>query len=239
MAEQRHFWFRGLRQFIRPLVARATAGVRNPRLLDCGCGTGANLAVLGEFGQQFGFDLSSVGPTFARGYGQTRLAQASIARIPYSDHCFDVVTAIDVLYTLEENDERDAVAETFRVLRPGGVLIVNVAALSLLRGRHALRGNEVRRSSRRRLRRVLQRAGYTVERLTYTNFSLFPIILAVRLTQRLLGLATPEETGIEMHVPPAIINESLAVLLTVEASLLRVMDMPIGSSLLCVARRPR
>lgn len=237
-AEQRHFWFRALRRFMRPLLADAAGGRRDLRLLDCGCGTGANLSLLAEFGQPFGFDLSSSGPRFARRYGQTRLAQASIASIPFADASFDIVTAIDVLYTLEEDDERRAVAEMLRVLRPGGTLIVNVAALEILRGTHSARSNEIRRSSRRRLRRVLCEPGLIVERLSYTNFTLFPLMLAVRQWQRLAGRATPEQEAIDMRVPPAIVNEPLAALLAIEARLLRVMDMPVGSSLLAVARRP-
>jgi SAM-dependent methyltransferase len=238
-AEQGHFWFRGLRAFVRPLLAEATRGLANPALLDCGCGTGANLVMLGGYGRQFGFDLSPAGLRFARSYDQTRVAQASITRIPYPSGYFDVVTAFDVLYALEEDDERAAVAEMFRVLRPGGALIVNVAALKLLRGNHSVFGAEVRRSTRRRLRRLLRNAGFGVERLTYTNFTLFPLMLAVRLTQRLLGLATPEEAGTEIVIPPAIFNEPLAAILQVEALMLRVADMPIGSSLLCVARKPQ
>jgi hypothetical protein len=99
-------------------------------------------------------------------------------------------------------------------------------------------GGEVRRSTRRRLRGVLTRAGFDVTRLTYTNATLFPLILAVRSAQRLLGLATPEEAGTDVVVPPAPVNAVLKGLLGLEARALRVIDMPIGSSLLCVARRP-
>ena len=82
-------------------------------------------------------------------------------------------------------------------------MIVNVAALSILRGNHSVFGAEVRRSTRRRLRRVLARAGFEVERLTYTNASLFPLMLAVRTVQRMTGLATPEEAGTDVVLPPA------------------------------------
>ena len=99
-------------------------------------------------------------------------------------------------------------------------------------------GSEVRRSTRRRLRRVLTGAGFEVARLTYTNASLFPLILAVRTGQRLMGLATPEEAGTDVVIPSRPINAVLSALLRLEARALRVVDMPIGSSLLCVARKP-
>jgi SAM-dependent methyltransferase len=237
-AEQHHFWFRGFRQFVRPLVAEAVAGLPHATILDCGCGTGANLVMLSEYGRAFGFDLSWEGLQFARGYDQRRIAHASITHIPFPDAAFDLVTAFDVLYSLSEEKESAAVRELYRVLRPGGTLIVNVAALRILRGSHSVFGSELRRSTRRRLRRLLSQYGFDVVRLTYTNFVLFPLMLAVRTGQRAMGLATPEESGVDIGVPPAPLNETLARLLHLEARALRRLDMPIGSSLLCVARRP-
>ena len=237
-AEHVHFWFRGFRAFVRPLVAAALAGRAQPTILDCGCGTGANLAVLAEHGPSFGFDISRWGVELAHRAGRRRVLRASATHIPFQSERFDLVTAFDVLYTLTEEQERDAVAEMFRVLRPGGTLLVNVAALAVLKGNHSLFGAEVRRSTRRRLRRVLAHAGFEVTRLTYTNFTLFPLMLAVRTTQRLIGLATPEEAGTDIVVPSRPVNAALSALLWCEARALRVMDMPIGSSILCVAHKP-
>jgi ubiquinone/menaquinone biosynthesis C-methylase UbiE len=235
--EQQHFWWKGLRGFARPLVADALAGLPDPRILDCGCGTGANLVMLGEFGHASGFDLTFRGLELAHEYGQRRVAQASIAEMPFGDETFDLVTAFDVLYSLTEQQETAGLAEIRRVLKPGGTLIVNVAALPILRGNHSLFGAEVRRSTRRRLRRLLSQAGFRVTRLTYSNALLFPLMLAVRTGQRVMGLATPEEAGTDVVIPPAPLNGLLTWLLRIEARALRVVDMPIGSSLLCVARK--
>ena len=237
-AEERHFWFRGFRSFVRPLIESAIAGRPSPKILDCGCGTGANLVLLGKYGRSFGFDLSWPGLQFAIEYGQTRVAHASITNVPFRSNAFDLVTAFDVLYSLTEQQETAAVAEIFRVLQPGGTLIVNVAALDILRGSHSVFGKELRRSTRRRLRTVLTRGGFDVVRLTYTNFSLFPLMLAVRTAQRAAGLATPEEAGTDLTVPPTPFNETLNALLQLEARALRWTNMPVGSSLLCVARKP-
>jgi SAM-dependent methyltransferase len=235
--EQQHFWWKGLRSFARPLVADALSGRPDPRILDCGCGTGANLVMLGEFGHASGFDLTFRGLELAREYGQRRVAQASITEMPFADEAFDLVTAFDVLYSLTEEQETAGLAEIRRVLKPGGTLIVNVAALRILRGNHSLFGAEVRRSTRRRLRRLLSEAGFRVTRLTYSNALLFPLMLAVRTGQRMMGLATPEEAGTDVVIPPAPLNGLLTWLLRIEARALRVVDMPIGSSLLCVARK--
>lgn len=236
--EQKHFWWRGFRRFVAPLVSAALHGVDRPRILDCGCGTGANLVLLARYGAAFGFDISMRGLGYARGYGQARVARAAITRVPFPDDTFDLVTVFDVLYSLPEDQEAAAVSEALRVLRPGGTLIVNVAALGILRGQHSVFGGEVRRSTRRRLRALLCGAGFAVERLTYTNASLFPLMLGVRTVQRVVGLATPEEAGIDVAIPSPPVNSLLSALVWCEAQALRIVDMPIGSSLLCVARKP-
>jgi ubiquinone/menaquinone biosynthesis C-methylase UbiE len=236
-AEKDHFWFRGFVRFTEPLISAALHGVRSPRLLDCGCGTGANMKRLSRYGTVTGFDLNWDGPQFARSYGQQRIAQATITQIPFADATFDLVTAFDVLSCLDEAAERAALAEMRRVLRPGGALLINTAALQFLRGQHAVFAYEVRRTTRPKLRKALERAGFHIDRLTYTNFSLMPLVVPVRLSQRLMGLSTPEETGIDIVIPPAPVNAALSALMTLESKALRYVNMPIGSSLLALARR--
>lgn len=236
-AEQAHFWFRGFRAFVRPLAAEAVAGVASPKILDCGCGTGANLGMLGEFGHASGFDLTWRGLEFARDYGYRRVAQASATHIPFATGRFDLVTAFDLLQVLPDPFEAHALAEMHRVLRPGGGLIVNVAALEMLRGTHAVLGAEVRRYTKARLAEAITRAGFCVERLSYTNFSLFPLMMAVRVGQRLRGLPESGEGAIDTKVPPAPLNALLSGLVTLEARALRAVNMPIGSSVLCLAKK--
>src|SRR5438270_9148775 len=110
-AEAQHFWFRGFRKFVTPLLRQAVKGRNAPLLLDCGCGTGNNLALLGQFGRAYGFDLSAVGLKIGREAGRAHLARATVASVPFPRNTFDIVTSFDVLYSLPECDERAAVAE--------------------------------------------------------------------------------------------------------------------------------
>ena len=164
------------------------------------------------------------------------MARASAAQLPFADARFDLVTSFDVLYTLPDQVERDAIQEMFRVLKPGGILIVNVAALEALRGNHSILSGEVRRYSKPDLRRRLEAAGFTVTHSTYTNFTILPMVAAVRLKQRLGG--DHVESQEEITVPPGPINALLSGLLAIEAAALRVVNMPVGSSLVAVARKP-
>lgn len=237
-AEKRHFWFRGFRRMVRPFIARAVAGMPAPRLLDCGCGTGHNLGLLGEFGHATGFDLTWTGLSIARNRGASRIVRAGVGDVPFPDSSFDAVTSFDVLYCLETDLERRAVQEMWRVLKPGGGLVVNVAAMPVLRGNHSILSGEVRRYTRAGLRCLIERSGFAVERLTYTNATLFPIMLSVRTVQRVAGLSPPEAALTDVSVPAAPINAMLSAALWLEAGALGVTDLPFGSSLLCVARKP-
>ena len=237
-AEARHFWFRGFRAFVTPLVELALGRARGARLLDCGCGTGANVAWLGAYGRAYGFDLTEAGLRIGLEQGRTRLARASVTAVPFASSAFDLVTSFDVLYALGDPDERLAIAEMYRLLRPGGHAIINVAAMAMLRGDHSAFGGEVRRYHRGELRAHLEAAGFTVVRLTYTNATLFAPLAISRSWQRMRGLRHQSEKQRDIVVPPAPINALMTAALRVEAQLLRHFDAPFGSSLLCLARKP-
>ena len=237
-AEARHFWFRGFRAFITPLLREAAAGRPNARLLDCGCGTGANVALLDTFGRAYGFDLTEIGLRIGRESGRTRLARATVTAVPFPTAAFDIVTSFDVLYSLADGDEQAAIAEMYRLLKPGGFAIVNVAAMRVLRGDHSVLSREVRRYSRADLRTRLEGAGFRIQRLTYTNATLFPALAIARLIQRRRGLRSESEADAEISVPPAPINAIMTAVMHLEALWLRAFDAPFGSSLLCLAKKP-
>lgn len=236
-AEQSHFWFRGFRQYMRPALARATAGITAPRILDCGCGTGSNLEMLKPYGDAIGFDLTRVGPEFAKAHGH-RVAQASISDIPFKSSTFDLVTSFDVFQTLPDVVERSGIAEIARVLKPGGYVLLHVAALEILHGKHSVLSEETRRYTAASLRTLVESAGFRIERLTYDHLSLLPIMLPVRMWHRFTAKDGVVEAGEgEITVPMAPVNALLTALVTAEALALRAVDMPLGSSLMCLGRK--
>jgi ubiquinone/menaquinone biosynthesis C-methylase UbiE len=233
-AERDHFWFRGFRRFVAPLVAEAVRHRPDAAILDCGCGTGNNLTLLRKYGPAVGIDITWTGLAYAHARGERAVAQASATNLPFGDACFDVVTSFDVIYGLQDDDEAAALREMFRVLRPGGHLVINVAAMPLLRGNHSVLGGEVRRYTRRSLGERLTRTGFEVRRMSYTNAAILPAVAAVRLLQRVSG---HKESQQEISVPAGPINRLLGAALAVEAVALRVVNMPIGSSLLALAEK--
>jgi SAM-dependent methyltransferase len=232
-AERDHFWFRGFRRFMAPLIAGVAAG-RRIDILDCGCGTGHNLKMLRQYGRAYGIDLTWAGLQYARSRGDKKVARATVSALPVPDARFDLVTSFDVLYGLPDDVEQAAIVEMARVLRPGGWAIVNVAALPWLRGNHSVLGGELRRYRRAELRRKLEAGGFRVTRSSYTNFSIFPLVAAVRARQKLSGHV---ESDAEISVPAAPVNSVLSAVLGLEAAALRFVNMPIGSSVMAVAQK--
>ena len=234
-AEDRHFWFKGLRRSARVLLTRALAGRRPALIIDCGSGTGRNLDWLSALGPVVGVELSPTGLAHGHRLGR-RLVRGSVTALPFADSSTDIATSFDVLYMLEDADERQALREMYRVLRPGGVAIFNVAALDMLRGSHSVLTRERRRYTREKLRARLKAAGFTVERLTFTNMTLFPATWSVRLFERATGRADTASAS-DLGVPAAPVNAAFNALLGLEAAWLRIGNLPIGSSILAVARK--
>ncbi len=233
-SEDTHFWFLGLRRTAQQLLAAVGDGER-PRILDCGAGTGRNLDWLARRGRAVGIELEPAGVAFARRRGHP-IVRGTVTRLPFASDSADIVTSFDVLICLEDADERLALQEMARVLKPGGRALINVAALDILRGAHSTLAAEVRRYSRQGLAARLRAAGFHVERLTYTNFSLFPIALAVRGVERLTGRTEASER--DLQVPSWPINAGFDLALRMEAAWLRWFDLPIGTSLMALARKP-
>jgi SAM-dependent methyltransferase len=234
-AEATHFWFHGFRGFVTPVIAECAGGRPGLRLIDCGCGTGTNVGLLAPHGRAFGFDLSPFGSQRAGQRNGGRVVRGDITRIPFASGTFDIATSFDVLQCIEGDTE--AVAEMPRLLRPGGTAILTRAALDILRGDHAEVCNEARRYTPRTARQLVERAGLEVERVSYLFASLFPLMLAARVSQRLLRPYRQPRRDQDIAVPAGPLNQALTWLVSGEAAMARRIPMPIGSSLLVVARK--
>jgi ubiquinone/menaquinone biosynthesis C-methylase UbiE len=164
------------------------------------------------------------------------VVRGDVTRVPLASCAFDVATSFDVLQCVE--GDLEALREMARIVRPGGVIVITVAALEALRGDHSEVWQEVRRYTPASARRLVEAAGLTPVRVSFMFASLFPLMMSVRIVQRLtkrLGRTVRSDTDIAVPIAP--VNLLLTVLVSAEAALIRRVPMPIGSSLLVIARK--
>ncbi len=240
-AEQSQWWYVGQRAIADGLLDRELArrapgppgGQGRLRLLDAGCGTGANLLALGRLGRAFGVDLARAAIAFCRERGAA-VVRASVLSLPFGEASLDVVTSYDVIYHAWVSDDRLAVAEMARVLRPGGLLLVRVPALRLLWGAHDREVLSRHRYTRGELVSLLAEAGLQPLRASYCNSILFPLLLARRTLDRLLS-----REGSDVAFLPAPLEWLFGRVLLAEALLLaHGWSFPIGASVVALARKP-
>src|SRR5205085_9447491 len=206
-------------------------GKRRPRILDIGCGTGANLQMLSKFGVAEGVDVSDDALEFCRARGLSTVKSGAAEALPYEEASFDLATGLDVVEHLD--DDTAGLREMRRVLRPGGRALLFVPAFMFLWGVQDEVSNHRRRYTKAELTRVVHDAGLTVERITYANLTFFLPTLIGRTIMRLFGLR-PES---EAHVNISALNGLFGSILGAENWWLKRMNFPFGVSIVCVARR--
>jgi len=231
--EGRHWWFVGRRKIIASFVRDICThiGKRRPRILDVGCGTGANLQMLSNFGVAEGVDVSTEALNFCRARGLAKVRQGAAEALPFEDASFDVVTGLDVVEHLD--DDVAGLKEMRRVLRPGGRALLFVPAFMFLWGVQDDISHHRRRYTLPDLKARLAEAGLSVERATYANITFFLPILAGRVIMRLTGVRPASENNITIGA----LNGFLGWILGSESWWLRWMDFRFGVSIICVAQR--
>jgi SAM-dependent methyltransferase len=229
--EDTHWWYVGRRRIIRSLVEKICAKMKSPKILDVGCGTGANLKMLADFGAAEGVDISPQAVEFCRERGLDSVKLGAAEQLPYENDSFDLVTALDVIEHLD--DDVAGLREIRRVLRRDGRVLLFVPAFMFLWGVQDDVSNHRRRYTLPSLVKAAEAAGFEVEWSNYANISFFLPVLLVRSVMRWLGLRASTEYGINISV----MNGPFSQLFAAERFILERGRIPFGVSAVCIARR--
>ena len=237
-SERDFWWYRGMRKILFALLDPFLSGRRLERALEAGCGTGYMALVCQKrYGaRMYPADLGYEGLEYGRRMGLERLAQADLQALPFRAASFDLVMSLDVLVHFPRGREDAAMRELARVLAPGGLLVIRVSALDILRSRHSEFTCERQRFTRARLRGLAERHGIRVLRATYANSLLLPVALArFRIWEPLLQ--KPAASGVDPV--PGWLDRLLYLPLALEAHWLAWgFGLPLGQSLVLIGEKP-
>ena len=231
--EERYWWHVGRRALLEALLRWGVPPDPARPALDVGCGTGANFALLSPYGRFYGSEIALE----ACATGSTRPGRPVVlARgeaLPFADAALGLVTMFDVLEHVAAEDA--FLTEVYRVLRPGGLLLLSVPAYKFLWSEHDVSLHHHRRYVRSTLRASLLRNSLRPIRVTHAMASIFLPVAAVRWWGRVF----PSRSGAKSSYvsTPAPLGALLTAALKLEAAWLGVADIPFGTSVLALASK--
>jgi SAM-dependent methyltransferase len=241
--EDRHWWFAGRTWSLLHMIDRVLRPDGKQRVLDIGCGAGNMFHHLARYGSVMGVDNNPKPLAVARERGYD-VREGAAEQLPFGDESFELVSLLDTVEHCE--DDLAVLRECYRVCTPGGHLVVTVPALMWLWSHNDELNAHQRRYTARELRDKLNRVGFRVRRMTYNNFLLFPMAAGLILLRR--GAAQEPELGsphfddesyqVEMEPAPPLMNAFLKSITWSESQLLRWLNLPVGTSIICIAGKP-
>jgi len=227
--DQRHWWYRARREVLAALIRRAAPPPPNARLLEIGCGTGHNLAMLAQFGAVDALELDDQARTIAeQRLGRPVLSSPLPELAGVATRHYDLIGAFDVIEHIA--DDAAALASIAARLKPGGKLVMTVPAHAWMWSAHDVVNHHLRRYSKSALRRLIAGSPLKLERIGYFNSLLFPLAMAERLSSRLRG-----KDEADLKLPPAPLNAALEKAFAAERHLIARVPLPPGLSLFAVA----
>lgn len=235
--EDTYWWYAGLHNLVAQNALLALRNFSLPKVLDAGCGTGGMMNVLHRVlpeSELIGIDFSPSAVEFTQQRNIGIVKQASVESLPFPNDFFDLIISLDVVCS-EGVDDSQAFAEFYRVLKPEGSAIINLAAFDFLKGEHSLAVQENRRYTKRKLRKLLFNAGFVAEKMTYWNATIFPFMALWRPLS--LMFANKKSPISDLKPLPSFVNKALTWLILREIQLTQYLSLPFGSSVFAVAKK--
>ena len=231
--ESFYWWHVGRRYLVKSFLGRYKRKKKG-KILEIGCGTGGNLEVLSEWGKVTGLDVSPKALNFCRKKGFQELILGSAERMNFPDRSFDLIVALDVLEHVE--DDKEALKGCWRILERGGLFLASVPAYKFLWSEHDEVLGHFRRYSSKEFKKKLKEAGFEEIKASYLVTFVFPLVLSYRLFRKVFFPRS--RNNLAYVVLPKILNSFFISLLKIETHLIKYINLPFGTSIVCLYRKP-
>lgn len=225
------WWFVGRRKIISNILSEFYSNGKF-RVLEVGCGTGGNIAMLERYGDVIAVEKNINAIKYAREKARALIYQGSLPdKMPLNIGKFDLICLFDVLEHVE--DDVGSVKYLYRQINPGGRLVVTVPSYQFLFGPHDISLHHKRRYSTSSLMKVMSEAGFSEKKITHFNSVLFPPILIIRLFEK-IRKKSPLALVKEREFKNTWLNSLFLSILYFESILLKKIKFPFGLSIIAV-----
>ncbi len=229
-----HWFYAGKRRIVTHWIDRIAGFSSDNLLVDCGAGTGRFAAEVSTRCRVIAIDDHHESlEILRRRLPPDSIREGSCASLPVGDSVADYVTALDVIEHID--DDRTAVREMVRVLKPNGLLVITVPAFPALWSDWDVGLHHKRRYLRPGLRELLLSEGVTLRHLAYINVAAFPAVLAIRKLRGNRPHAEGKERS-EDAIPPKWLNR-LLYRQYVSTACQSLIPFPFGVGLLAVGQK--
>lgn len=228
--EKNHWWFQARNEIIGAYLTSYSATYPIKTILDIGCGSGQLLHTL-----ESNYVCTGVEPNDYLREEAIRTTNCTVidgylpTNIPFESESFDCIILLDVLEHIQ--DDNASLKKIYSLLKPNGLLLLNVPAMHILWSAHDEVNEHYRRYSQNELTSKLQKNNFSRIQTRYWGYLLAPIDLFIR------KILPPSLRTHDLKIPPRIINRYLKKYATTEFSLLRKFNMPFGLSLIAVVSK--
>ncbi len=230
--QKQHWWFVTKKDIILDSIESHIELQKDSTVLDIGCGSGLMLNALDVLANTSGMDMSNEAIQFSQEIFKGPIKQGFLPNnVPFPKESFDLITALDVVEHIDEDIES---LEAIRhLLKPSGKAIITVPAYMFLWSSFDDMNEHKRRYTLPELRQKLISAGFQIEKISYFNTLLFPLVYLVRKLNNIIG----RDGASDVDMPSKPMNYALRNIFGLEKSLLRVCNLPFGVSILAIARK--
>jgi len=229
--EDKHWWFAGRRKIIKSILDRFYEKTAFNKILEVGCGTGGNLALLSKYGTLVAIELDDEALEVSAKRNICPIHKGSLPDQLQLTDKFDLICMLDVLEHIE--DDLQSLHNIASRLNDNGMLLITVPAYNFLWSAHDEMHHHKRRYTRKQLKELILKNGLTIKYSTYFNTLLFPIVYSVRLVGKLINKIQPPD----VNTPSPVINWILQHFFQLEIPLLNMTTLPFGVSILVIAEK--